>query len=351
MISEVIRGAQRVAGLYGGLPSYAGAQVPSSVSERCASAANCQRTSLGGADVRGKNSNMTTVRIIFEKGLEFGVAAKNSIRLLDCRDFKSIAEEMRSRYNVRPVLTTERYQSTEIDRLLTLDASTCLGLRLSYMDQGVPQLFTSARLSLLMKSMTLQYVLGSTIYHCQRLALAYSIICSEMLKFSSIRGWSPTSESGLGGQNHAYYEFDALVTAARRSYDATRFILWDVFGPGGKHCPRNYQTALNACRNLPVALKQRLQQSWSQYGKKLTEYRDCVQHYIPVDFGQATASMKKLDGDVWTAELRIPDNPEVRSKRLFQYTAGLDALTYGWEITNEVVTLAADIMGAIPPPS
>jgi hypothetical protein len=58
--------------------------------------------------------------------------------------------------------------------------------------------------------------------------------------------------------------------------------------------------------------------------------------------------MQKLDGGVWSVLMRIPDNPEVKSRVAFTFAKGLDALTYGWELTNEIVRVATAIMKAIP---
>jgi hypothetical protein len=44
----------------------------------------------------------------------------------------------------------------------------------------------------------------------------------------------------------------------------------------------------------------------------------------------------------------IPDNPEDKSKRKFRYAGKIDALTYGWEIANEIVDVASTIVNAIP---
>jgi hypothetical protein len=62
----------------------------------------------------------------------------------------------------------------------------------------------------------------------------------------------------------------------------------------------------------------------------LTDYRDCIIHNAPIDFGLGTGSMQKLDGGVWSVLMRIPDNPEVKSRAAFTFAKGLDALTYGW---------------------
>ena len=80
----------------------------------------------------------------------------------------------------------------------------------------------------------------------------------------------------------------------------------------------------------------------------MTDYRDGVIHNAPTDFGLGTGSMQKLDGGVWSVLMRIRDDPEVKSRAAFTFANGLDALTYGWELTNEIVRVATAIMKAIP---
>ena len=48
------------------------------------------------------------------------------------------------------------------------------------------------------------------------------------------------------------------------------------------------------------------------------------------------------------SSLRIPDNPEAKSQSAFTFAKGLDALTYGWELSNEIVRVATAIMMAVP---
>ena len=88
-----------------------------------------------------------------------------------------------------------------------------------------------------------------------------------------------------------------------------------------------------------------LEESWQVYGERLTDYRDCIIHYTPIDFGMSTANMHKLDDGIWSVMMRIPDNPETKSKSAFTFAKGLDALTYGWELSNEIVRVATPQRG------
>ena len=69
--------------------------------------------------------------------------------------------------------------------------------------------------------LNLQYAVGSAIYHCKRLAEAYSMICFDYAR----RFPSQNSVASSHNESDAYYEFDALVTAVLRAYESTRYIL------------------------------------------------------------------------------------------------------------------------------
>ena len=151
-----------------------------------------------------------------------------------------------------------------------------------------------------------------------------------------------------GGHSEPYYEVEALITAAQRTYDALRYILWKVFGPGGGDTPSNFPRTVAKCERIPAALRSSLEKSWASYGVKLKAYRDCIQHYVPVAFHLNVASMERVAGGIWSVRLRLPDNPEAKSQRAYKYSNGIDALTYGWELANEVIRVAAEIFASIP---
>jgi hypothetical protein len=199
---------------------------------------------------------------------------------------------------------------------------------------------------LLLTSMNVQYVSGALVYHCQELALWYSKICDCAVGIGQISPWK-NETLFLQGQSEAYYEFDALITAARRTYDALRYVMWSVFGQRG-HTPSNFRKTLDSCKGLPDKLGARLSESWDTHGVKLTDYRDCIQHYAPVSYGIETAQLTQVAGGTWSVLLRIPDNPETKSRRAFKFATGLDALTYGWEITSELIGLSTEVFAAIP---
>ena len=58
--------------------------------------------------------------------------------------------------------------------------------------------------------------------------------------------------------------------------------------------------------------------------------------------------MSRLDYKVWSASVWIPDNPEDKSQEKFIYDSEIDALTYGWELTSEMVKLVKMVVDEAP---
>src|SRR5262245_508342 len=111
--------------------------------------------------------------------------------------------------------------------------------------------------------------------------------------------------------------------------------------------PNNLEGILGRLSGCPEELEERLRTSWTMFGQKLKDYRDCTQHFaIDTAFGSCYVTMKQLEDGVCRAWARIPDNPKTKSRKMFSYDAGHDALTYGWEIVNEVTSVAADTVAA-----
>lgn len=195
------------------------------------------------------------------------------------------------------------------------------------------------------KVYNLFYIAGAVAYHCKVLTKIYRNICVAFSRFPLPE--ANTSDTAmLSRQNEAYYEFDALVTAARRVYDASRDILWEHFGPGKGSVPKSFKKCVPQCSGLPEQLKNRLITSWDTYEEKITNYRNCIQHISPIDFGFSSARLMRIKNDIWSVSLLIPDNPEVKSREKLKYFSDIDALSYSWEITTEVVNMAKEVLEA-----
>jgi hypothetical protein len=47
--------------------------------------------------------------------------------------------------------------------------------------------------------------------------------------------------------------------------------------------------------------------------------------------------------------LRIPDNPQARSKELFTFALNRDALTYAWALVDEILDVAIEVADTTVP--
>ncbi len=196
----------------------------------------------------------------------------------------------------------------------------------------------------------LEYLLGAVDYHCARLAELYVQIAANYCRIQKTPGFSTESDTGIfQNQTEPYYEFEALVGTARRAYDSMRYLLWPRFGSPNGSLPRSLEAVLKSHNKMPSELRQRLSKSWEQFGVPLTDYRDCLHHYVPIDFGLASAFMRRHSTGAWTTMIRIPDNPESRSKRRFTFNLNRDALTYAWELANEIFSIAVQVAQATLP--
>lgn len=193
----------------------------------------------------------------------------------------------------------------------------------------------------------LTYDVRATLYHCKRLVHAYATICRNLARLTSNPD-PPVFDGNIVRfpcDGTPYFEFDALLSAARRSYDKAGNVLWAILRKKGGR-PDNFEEALDRLNNLPEKLAADLRDSWRVTGVKLKDYRDCTQHFVSLDLF-SNVTMKRFDCGLWRAVIPIPDNPGVKSKKKFSYASGLDVLSYGWTVTNEIVSLRSQIMSFV----
>jgi hypothetical protein len=194
----------------------------------------------------------------------------------------------------------------------------------------------------------LQYGLGAMVYHCTHLAEVYVHLCRRMAAISRIPGMMPEGAGGLlGGNEEPNFEFDALVTVARRIYDAPAGLVWRTFAARRDEAPKRIETVLQRLDNMPDALRTQLLRSWNDYGKVAREYRNCILHYTDTEFGFGSVHMLKHPLGVRSAFARIPDNPEARSRNKFTYQNERDALNYSLDLTAEVTAYLTAIVEAV----
>ena len=276
---------------------------------------------------------MHPVRVVFEHGItaklidsDWHISNLNG-GLAEKIDLQTIG----STFRVRPIVLTEEHRNDKIDILLRIKNREPFGFSISDFEDCAVR---NSGLGALNNS----YLLQNLEYHCTQLALSYAHICE---KFSSIPPRSTSDVVMLGGNPEPYFEFESLVTTIRRTYDYFRYMLWQHFGIGSNP-PSNFCKTLRNCRErMPIQLARILEASWSKYGDEITAYRDCLIHYVPTTFNMGLCCMQKLPNEkVWSLLVRIPDNPISHSQKQFKWNQQRDALTYGWEATNEILDVA-----------
>lgn len=270
---------------------------------------------------------MTVTKIIHEGGLSAG-SPSESKRIIDS-------------YRLRPVLV-EAQAAGALDLLLSKDGVP-LGIQASALYSP-----STGSVALLFKAFALAYDVGAALHHCTNLAKSYEKIVAQFQRIQSIPGYEESDSvfASFGHQAEPYYELDALLSACRRAYDKIAQCVWQAFEGGGGGMPDNVGDLLGRLKTCPEPLAGRLRSSWTDVGEKLKDYRDCTQHFASTDPGLGSVTMKRLGDGVWMTWARIPDNPEARSKKRFTYAAGHDALTYGWDVVNEVIALANEAVAA-----
>lgn len=201
--------------------------------------------------------------------------------------------------------------------------------------------------ALMYDAFALQYLSGALVHHIAGMVGTYERVCDSFKELEVILGAKREGQQIFSNQPEPYYEFDALLGVVRRSYDACRYPLWKCFGPTKGHVPRSFERVLPLCDRLDPGTRNALEESWRAWGVTVTEYRDCVHHYVPVDFGVASLSMQQPVPGVWSALARIPDNPRARSKSQFVYCEGLDALSFGWRAATEASRVLGMVSAAV----
>jgi hypothetical protein len=176
------------------------------------------------------------------------------------------------------------------------------------------------------------------LYHFHEMAEAYARITNAHARYSASVGGADVAM--LAGDAAVYFEFEAFVSSIRRAYDSMRYALWQKYEPSAGSVPRSLKAALQALRSLPVELHARLSDSWTRFGVPITDYRDCLHHYVPLAMPGAPLLLVRGHLGVWTLLARLPDNPSAKAARLFTFKLDIDALTFAYECLDEIITIA-----------
>ena len=80
-------------------------------------------------------------------------------------------------------------------------------------------------------------------------------------------------------------------------------------------------------------------------GEKVTAYRDCLLHYVPLtEEASTTVWMDRFDVR-WGATVRLPSNPKANSRRAFDTrTSDVDAVSYCYGVLSELVGLCEKLV-------
>ena len=298
------------------------------------------------------------VRIVFEKGIELrctrekwwafqSVSEKNEFITSEENPEEiphKLFHSVYTKYHVRPILLTSSY-SSEHSMLLPSLPMRSLDVELSELDNKNLEDISFQHLS------NLIYSMGAMLYHCKQLAEVYCEVCRSFVSFPF--GQLEKYDKAIYSENpETYFEFDALVTDVIRLYEVLRYVIWIKFGTPKNHVPRSYKDMLKKIpsqkKDFPPLLFNRLKDNWSIIGDRAKKYRDCLQHNSPIIQGRSYVRMSRLDDKVWSASIWIPDNPEDKSQVKFIYDSEIDALTYGWELTSEMVKLVKMVVDEAP---
>lgn len=181
------------------------------------------------------------------------------------------------------------------------------------------------------------YHAGAVVHRCKRLCEEY-VQCVRTFTWIPSLGSPDTDRVIMAGAAGPYYEFDATLASAMRFYDYLRFAIWRIAHPND-HPPSSMRKLLKSVDLLPAELGKRLKKT-IPFFKRAKEYRDCIEHYCPMHWANCGADMRRSERGVWRMHAWLPDNPEARKASAFEYNKGIDALSFAWELTAEIVSLA-----------
>jgi hypothetical protein len=180
----------------------------------------------------------------------------------------------------------------------------------------------------------LRYVLLACAYHLERVATYYRDVTQ---RFESLHP-AGTAREGNTSDPRVYYEIDAFFGTARRWYEQLRRLLWKHYGMGTR--PRSIDGVLKSSQiALPARYRSTLKASWREHGIRVGAYRDCLMHNDPLNDGNTTCWVERW-GERWGMTVRLPSNPEAKSRACFDFASGPDALDYCHELLCHLTDLA-----------
>lgn len=155
----------------------------------------------------------------------------------------------------------------------------------------------------------------------------------------------PSAAPRFGGEIAQYFEFEALITAVVRAYETARFPIWTAFGSETK-CPRSFVETIERS-NVPPPLNDCVAEALRSC-MRAKQYRNCIQHHAHFGAVYQFSRIKQYNGLVWGAQTFIPDNPTAKSNDKFVYENRMDALSFGWALTSDLLRDLVDLVRGLP---
>jgi hypothetical protein len=185
----------------------------------------------------------------------------------------------------------------------------------------------------------IKYCVLATLYHLNRLIDLYvehtQVFERQHPPGSAIRGNT--------GDPRVFYEIDAFLGAARRVYESVKDMLWKHYHPGTTGKWRSFRTVIDkAPREIPRLFMTELTKSWNTFGEKLADYRNSVAHYDPLNDGGTTCWMNWYENR-WGMSVRLPANPNKKSRKTFDFDSGPEALSYCHSVACHLVELCESL--------
>ncbi|HTM56491.1 MAG TPA: hypothetical protein VL175_20840 [Pirellulales bacterium] len=283
-------------------------------------------------------AQVTTEKLIFERGLYID-QAKGTIHADHSRGVLEQSQEVFDRYGARLVLIVRHVDLVTFDTLDVLlrpDGNRLadgFGLPVQ-MFQPYPFLLADA-----------SYELLGAAYHCRMMAVRYAEICE------ALQSQIPKTGEAVPIKTHheIYFRFDAIMTKARKLLDRLAWDIWRFFvnRPGR---PDNFEQMLDdrdIADRVPSDLLDCLRPAWNELGLQIKHYRDNV-HHLPRSGACSFSGSVEADAHaICQLTMPIPDNPEAKCERLFEYQSGKDALTYSWEALAYLADIGDTIANSI----
>lgn len=268
--------------------------------------------------------------VVFERGVAFRRADNSEWLCESSTKYLSVSPaDFRMQYGLRPIIAKMRGASG-----FSLVFPACTGRFLNVQVSELHQLIAKNAANYFQITRSLMFLLDAVIYHTERLAAHYVDTVAAHRQSPPHTDW----DWAMATSNEAFFEFDALVTAVIRALDSTRNLVWRAYGQNGS-VPSSLRRTVNCCERLPNSVKERVENVWDNRLTHAKEYRDCIQHYVAVGAG-SWAKLTYIDDLFWTMSVRIPDNPEAKAATKFTYDRDLEAMTYAWELTTDLIGIA-----------